>query len=207
MAAGGAEGNRTPDLCSAIAALSHLSYSPAPSVVTGRPIEIGPGTGSLAASFPPCNRLSREAVGLPIWLYRTRNSTGTAPVAVRFSWWVKAGIRPARLRPFRRTIMAYERYGSRDLPRDERSRWQEGSEGRERGGREDRGFFERAGDEVASWFGDEEAERRRREDQRMREHEHERGYGREWRGEERGRFTGAGRERSQRERAEEFRSP
>src|SRR3569832_631845 len=28
-AAGGAEGNRTPDLCSAIAALSHLSYSPA----------------------------------------------------------------------------------------------------------------------------------------------------------------------------------
>ena len=25
---GGAEGNRTPDLCSAIAALSHLSYSP-----------------------------------------------------------------------------------------------------------------------------------------------------------------------------------
>lgn len=28
---GGAEGNRTPDLCSAIAALSHLSYSPAPS--------------------------------------------------------------------------------------------------------------------------------------------------------------------------------
>ena len=26
---GGAEGNRTPDLCSAIAALSHLSYSPA----------------------------------------------------------------------------------------------------------------------------------------------------------------------------------
>lgn len=30
-------------------------------------------------------------------------------------------------------------------------------------GRE-RGFFDRAGDEVASWFGDEEAERRRRED-------------------------------------------
>ena len=27
---GGAEGNRTPDLCSAIAALSHLSYGPAP---------------------------------------------------------------------------------------------------------------------------------------------------------------------------------
>jgi hypothetical protein len=28
--------------------------------------------------------------------------------------------------------------------------------------REDRGFFERAGDEIASWFGDEDAERRRR---------------------------------------------
>ena len=27
---GGAEGIRTPDLCSAIAALSHLSYSPGP---------------------------------------------------------------------------------------------------------------------------------------------------------------------------------
>jgi len=30
---------------------------------------------------------------------------------------------------------------------------------------EERGFFERAGDEVASWFGDEEAERRRQMDQ------------------------------------------
>ncbi|ACP26777.1 hypothetical protein NGR_c30400 [Sinorhizobium fredii NGR234] len=30
---------------------------------------------------------------------------------------------------------------------------------------EERGFFEKAGDEVASWFGDEEAERRRRMDQ------------------------------------------
>src|SRR5437868_12830790 len=31
--ADGAEGNRTPDLCSAIAALSQLSYSPAPEAV------------------------------------------------------------------------------------------------------------------------------------------------------------------------------
>ena len=38
----------------------------------------------------------------------------------------------------------------------------------DRGDRDDRGFFERAGDEVASWFGDDDAERRRRED-RMRE--------------------------------------
>ncbi|MBV9842846.1 MAG: DUF2171 domain-containing protein [Sphingomonadaceae bacterium] len=34
---------------------------------------------------------------------------------------------------------------------------------------EDRGFFERAGDEVRSWFGDDEAERRRREDDRYDE--------------------------------------
>jgi hypothetical protein len=75
--------------------------------------------------------------------------------------------------------MAYDRYETRDAPRDERSRWRgERFEGRERGGHEDRGFFERAGDEVASWFGDEDAERRRREDE-MR-HQRERGSGRDW---------------------------
>jgi hypothetical protein len=86
-------------------------------------------------------------------------------------------------------IMAYDRYDTRDTPRDERSRWSEdrnSDRGRrpsgewrgERpggGGRDDRGFFERAGDEVASWFGDDEAERRRRED-RMRD-EREGGHG------------------------------
>ena len=36
---------------------------------------------------------------------------------------------------------------------------------------DDRGFFERAGDEVASWFGDDDAERRRREDQMRDERE------------------------------------
>jgi len=41
--------------------------------------------------------------------------------------------------------------------------------GRDRGDPNERGFFERAGDEVASWFGDEDAERRRREDH-MTEH-------------------------------------
>src|SRR4051812_26588503 len=87
--------------------------------------------------------------------------------------------------------MAYERYGTRDHARDDRWR-DERFEGRGRGEREDRGFFERAGDEVASWFGDEEAERRRREDQRMSERE--RGYRPDWRSEERGGFSGAGRE-------------
>jgi hypothetical protein len=67
--------------------------------------------------------------------------------------------------------MAYDRYDTRD----ERSRWRnESSEDRwdrnserdqGRGGSDDRGFFERAGDEIASWFGDDEAERRRHQDQ------------------------------------------
>jgi osmotically-inducible protein OsmY len=45
--------------------------------------------------------------------------------------------------------------------------------------RDDRGFFDRAGDEVRSWFGDEEAERRRRMDERERERQ-ERSYGRDY---------------------------
>jgi osmotically-inducible protein OsmY len=52
--------------------------------------------------------------------------------------------------------------------------------GGERGyGREDRGFVNRAGDEVRSWFGNEEAQRRREMDERERERERqrERGYG------------------------------
>src|SRR4051812_37884518 len=71
--------------------------------------------------------------------------------------------------------MAYDRNDTRGEPRDERFRWSDDrfgqhDRGRERGfsGRDERGFFERAGDEVASWFGDDEAERRREHD-RMRE--------------------------------------
>jgi hypothetical protein len=87
--------------------------------------------------------------------------------------------------------MAYDRYDTRDAPHDERSRWSDDrfsgrdrdrdwrGHDRDRGNPDDRGFFERAGDEVASWFGDEDAERRRRED-RMRD-EREGG----WRGGER----------------------
>ena len=51
--------------------------------------------------------------------------------------------------------MAYDRYETR------RDRW------RNERDENDRGFFEKAGDEVASWFGDDEAERRRREDEMM----------------------------------------
>jgi hypothetical protein len=55
--------------------------------------------------------------------------------------------------------MAYDRFD-----RDERSRWSDDRFGR---GRDERGFWDRASDEVASWFGDEDAERRRRHDSRM----------------------------------------
>jgi len=66
--------------------------------------------------------------------------------------------------------MAYDRYD-----RDERSRWSDERNwrgehrGEHRGGRDERGFWDRASDEVASWFGDDDAERRRRHDQRSEE--------------------------------------
>jgi hypothetical protein len=99
--------------------------------------------------------------------------------------------------------MAYDRYDPRDAPRDERSRWPEGHQSdrdfdRERdwrgshpryeGRHRERGFFDRAGDEIASWFGDEDADRRRREDQMRQEREerfgrHPSGHGRDFSGE------------------------
>ena len=71
--------------------------------------------------------------------------------------------------------MAYDRFD-----RDERSRWSDdrserGLRGDHRG-RDDRGFWDRASDEVASWFGDDDADRRRREDE-MRD-ERDRGHAR-----------------------------
>src|SRR6185437_12766761 len=101
-------------------------------------------------------------------------------------------------------IMAYDRYETRDAPRDERSRWpddggpnrsrsafSQGDNRSDRGRQDDRGFWDRASDEVASWFGDEDAERRRRQDQqrderergwsgRDRDRDYDRGYGRDW---------------------------
>jgi hypothetical protein len=97
--------------------------------------------------------------------------------------------------------MAYDRYDTRDGPRDERSRWSgehdsdrsRRGDNRGQGRHDDRGFFERAGDEISSWFGDEDAERRRREDRMQDEREngdrgrsmsqnrdYDRGYGRDW---------------------------
>lgn len=70
---------------------------------------------------------------------------------------------------YSRSHDAYEGYGS---SYDE-DRYGTGSFGRgSRDYGEERGFFERAGDEVRSWFGDEEADRRRDMDARRGEHYH-----------------------------------
>jgi hypothetical protein len=92
---------------------------------------------------------------------------------------LRADHRAAGLSGERISIMGYERndrgyrYGrdyGRDYSRDARS-------DRGRYDPEDRGFFDRAGDEVRSWFGDEEAERRRRMDERFDErYDREHGY-------------------------------
>jgi len=100
--------------------------------------------------------------------------------------------------------MAYDRYDTRDAPRDERSRWSDDDSRRSDPNRarsssdwrsgnrpDDRGFWDRASDEVASWFGDDDAERRRREDQmrdrreqgwsgRSQDRNYDRGYGRDF---------------------------
>jgi len=84
----------------------------------------------------------------------------------------------------------YGRYAQRDRFPEGRDRARYGSPRRDRGSHagdrhrfsdsawrddDDRGFFERAGDEVRSWFGDEEAERRRERDARRDQY----GYGRD----------------------------
>ena len=75
--------------------------------------------------------------------------------------------------------MAYDRFENRRGWREQRSRFAgdpgDRFEGRGRDfDRDERGFFERAGDEVASWFGDDDAERRRREDARRFERDDDR---------------------------------
>jgi len=84
----------------------------------------------------------------------------------------------------------YGNYGGRSYARDYRgdrlndrsddyrsggARWPDSERGSGGYDDRDRGFFERAGDEVRSWFGDEEAERRRREDMRYNRYS-DRGY-------------------------------
>ena len=75
--AGGAEEDRTPDLCSAIAALSHLSYSPAP-----QPDGIGPmGSGPLRPRSSPMG--SGSAKRLNSRAFRPLQSSAEAPFPVR----------------------------------------------------------------------------------------------------------------------------
>jgi osmotically-inducible protein OsmY/sporulation protein YlmC with PRC-barrel domain len=100
------------------------------------------------------------------------------------------------------------RYSERDYGRIDRDEPRGSQYGRgydsdyERGysgrGREGRGFTERAGDEVRSWFGDEEAERRRRMDeQRYGSWGYSGGYGRSFPESYYGRsYSGYGMERS-----------
>ena len=61
-----------------------------------------------------------------------------------------------------------------DRERMQRERMEHGRSGASRDG--ERGFFERAGDEISSWFGDEDAERRRERDDRMTGPGHEPGH-------------------------------
>ena len=83
--------------------------------------------------------------------------------------------------------------------RDQRNRYDE--QQRERGPRDsERGFFERAGDEISSWFGDDEAEHRRQRE--------ERGGSRSDQGRDDGRRPYAGQEdRGPRQQAEPQRRP
>ena len=88
--------------------------------------------------------------------------------------------------------MAHDRYD----PRNERSRWRDDDRGernwrseRERGssGGDERGFFERAGEEIASWFGDEDSGGQRSPERTRDERERGRFFGRD-EDEDRGRF-------------------
>lgn len=83
--------------------------------------------------------------------------------------------------------MAYERddrrygYGGDRNRFDDRGQYGRGDDGRDTrsADHQDRGFMDRAGDEVRSWFGDEEAERRRQADERQGRSQQGYGYGRD----------------------------
>ena len=90
---------------------------------------------------------------------------------------------------------------------EQRGDWRGNDRSDPRSGRE-RGFFDRAGDEISSWFGDEEAERRREMDDRGGgggRHEERARFGREHereRDRERGGWFGGGRDPGDRARDE-----
>lgn len=100
--------------------------------------------------------------------------------------------------------MAYDRYDKWRGGREEPSGYDEDRYRRDwdrdrasRRDRDERGFFERAGDEVASWFSDDDHDRRTRRDERGYSRDNDEGWfssGRE-RGHERNRERGYGEER------------
>lgn len=99
--------------------------------------------------------------------------------------------------------MAYDRYDTRHGPRDDHQRW---FEDRHRGRRGERGFFERAADEIGSWFGgpdddDHFRDEHYRPERGFRERGHGRGDDRERGGPERGYEQG---QRGWRERGREW---
>src|SRR3954469_20997230 len=133
-----------------------------------------PGGGSPSLDFALTQSLVPQAVRPAVSAPRQPQRGGTAAGPRSFFPPVAAGL----CRPFQalEDSMAYDRYDTRNAPRDERARWSgDRSRGQGRSSDDDRGFFDRASDEVASWFGDDEAERRREQDRRM--DERERGYG------------------------------
>jgi hypothetical protein len=92
--------------------------------------------------------------------------------------------------------MAYDRHDTRH-PRDDRSNWHDQrSENRdwhrdnERGGRGEGGFFERAGEQISSWFGGHDDDHDHHRDREFRDRQ---GYGREPRQERESFFGGRGR--------------
>jgi hypothetical protein len=110
--------------------------------------------------------------------------------ALRFflTWSVRRAVRLKDTKQ-RRDFMAYdEGYGGGRYRGRERGPESDRGYGRERGRGghpdDDRGFFERAGDELRSWFGDDEAERRRDMDEGREGGRGERDYGRptRWQG-------------------------
>ena len=185
LLAGGAEGNRTPDLCSAIAALSHLSYSPAPPAGRRNPRVQASGSGSPSGLFPPLQRLSRESFGPPISGCRSSQSEQERPRRLFVSFArLMTGIRPAFSAEQRRRHGLRPLRSRRAFPMVRRARPQlAGQRAHDnRGGRDERGFWDRASDEVASWFGDEDAERRRRQDTRHDERMGDHRDAADWRG-------------------------
>src|SRR3954452_12070741 len=77
--AGGAEGNRTPDLCSAIAALSHLSYSPAPCLEPSDGADGGPRGAQIATRPRQRNAGMSPSPGQSAWRSWTALTIWMAP--------------------------------------------------------------------------------------------------------------------------------